>query len=973
MISLLEQFYSFVKKIPEKAAIVDNGGERVTSYKELNDMSGRVAAWLIHQGIGREDVVAIRVPRGVRFVAVRLAAMKAGAAWVGVEEMMGEERISYIIKDSGAVLVMDDESFDEALQEEPLAVEKWADPDPHDMAFIFYTSGSTGRPKGVVQEYGIYRNILSSTYRSIDGYMPLNYANIAPETFIGGLYLMAGIISLGNTLHLIPLELVRDPAGLLEYFKKHEIHATCMPPTLVKALESAGGLDLRVLHITGEIAVDLYIDRFPVMNAYGPTEFSYLPFFFKLDHAYKNTPIGKPDEYTKLLLVDENGDVNPREGALCISLPYFRGYLHDEERSDFIDIDGETWFRNGDYLSVDENGCYTILGRIDDMVNINGNRIEPAEVEFAVRKVLDTDFAAVKAWERGGSRYLCAYHTAGSNPDAADMAAKLKDMLPLYMIPSCYVQIDRIPLNENGKVDKRALPEPDESLLFSPYEKPQDDRQRKLCELFARVLEITDHAIGIDDDFFLLGGDSLAAINLVAAAGIAGLSVQMIYRERTVRNIDRALLEVKTADEAAEYDTVFPLKDEQMYFLEQELKMPWQIIYNLPVMLSFFPDTDEKLLEEAVRAAVSAHPALLTVIEETEEGWRQRYAPELNTAIPVDAVPEDDLQKLSGEFVKPFSEEGGSIDGRPLFRAKILRTPERLALLLDVHHIICDGESMKIVVEDILSALKGEAIPADHYFALLKEQTALVDEKTRKRDREYFRNEYKGEYDRLPRPDLKEEVNKAGLLECEAAFETEDVRRAAKRLHLSVNAFYLLASGLALASYNDTDRVLISWNYNGRSDVRALRSAGLLIRDYPTAFIIREDDNVRSLAASLGRQLREALMHGSVSPFMKRSEKELLCFLYQGNLLDIPESEYLMDVDYPEPADNAAIEPLELKVYEDKEGTQIELNYDAGIYLEESMERFERIYEAVCRLLISEGSGSMSAFDIVRKAAAEKK
>lgn len=969
MISLLEQFYSFVKKIPEKAAIVDNGGERVTSYKELNDMSGRVASWLIHQGIGREDVVAVRVPRGVRFVAVRLAAMKAGAAWVGVEEMMGEERISYIIKDSGAVLVMDDENFDEALQEEPLAVEKWADPDPHDMAFIFYTSGSTGRPKGVVQEYGIYENIVSSTYRSIDGYMPLNYANIAPETFIGGLYLMAGILSTGNTLHLIPLALVRDPAGLLAYFKKHDIHASCMPPTLVKALESAGGLELRVLHITGEIAVDLYIDRFPVMNAYGPTEFSYLPFFFDLDRAYKNTPIGTPDEYTKLVLVDENGEINPKEGALCMKLPYFRGYLHDEDRSDFIDIDGETYFKNGDYLSVDENGVYSLLGRIDDMVNINGNRIEPAEVEYAVRKVLDTDFAAVRVWERGGSRYLCAYHTTGLSLDAADMAAKLKDMLPVYMIPACYVPIDRIPLNENGKVNKRALPEPDESLLFSPYEKPQGDRQRRLCELFAKILNITDHAIGTDDDFFLLGGDSLAAIRLVAAAGIEELSVKMIYRERTVRNIDRALSEAQAAVEDEGYDTVFPLKDEQFYFLDQELKMPGKIIYNLPVMLSFRPDTDEKRLEQAVKDSISAHPALRTVIEETKEGWRQRYVPENNAAIPHETASEEDLQKLAGDFVKPFSEAGGSIDGKSLFRTKIISTPERVALLLDVHHIICDGESMKIVVEDILSALNGETIPEDHYFALLKEQTFLCDEKTKNKDIEYFRNVYKGDYDRLPKPDLEGEVNKAGFFERKAAFEAGDVRRAAKRLHLSVNAFYLLASGLALASYNDTDRILLSWNYNGRSDIRALRSAGLLIRDYPAAFIIKEDDNVRSLAASLGRQLREALMHGSVSPFMKRSEKELLCFLYQGDLLDIPESEYLMDVDYPEPADNAAIEPLELKVYEDKEGTQIELNYDAGIYLEESMERFERIYEAVCRLLISEGSGSMSAYDIVRKTA----
>ncbi len=966
MIQLMQKFYSFVQETPDKTAIVDNGGERATSYKELDDMSGRIASWLIKQGIGREDVVAIRVPRGVQFVAVRLAAMKTGTAWVGVEEMMGEDRIAYIIKDSRAALVMDEENFEKAMGEEPLPADRWADPDLHDMAFIFYTSGSTGRPKGVVQEYGIYRNIVSSTYRSIDGYMPLNYANIAPETFIGGLYLMAGILSTGNTLHLIPLTLVRDPAGLLAYFKKHEIHATCMPPTLVKALEAAGGMDLRVLHITGEIAVDLYIDRFPVMNAYGPTEFSYLPFFFDLDRAYKNTPIGTPDEYTRLVLLDEDGSVNPKEGALCMHLPYFRGYLHDDDRADFVDIDGVTYFRNGDYLSVDERGNYTLLGRIDDMVKINGNRIEPAEVEFAVRKVLDTDFAAVKVWERGGSRYLCAYHRTGRSLDAVEMAEKLKDMLPVYMIPSCYVSIDTIPLNENGKVDKMALPEPDESILYATYAAPENDTQKKLCEIYAKVLHAGDHRIGIDDDFFLLGGDSLTAIRVVADAGIAELSVTMIYRERTVRNIDRALRDSHSAGETRDDERPYPLTDEQMYFLEQEISMPGRVIYNLPIMLVFAPDTDEVRLAEAVRDVCASHPALLTVIEKTEEGWRQLYRPENNVAVPVETASEEELEKAAEGFVIPFT-----FDGKPLIRKRIIRSEKRLALLLDVHHIICDGYSLKIVVEDILSAMKGEKIPYDNYFAMLGDETGEASAGVRERDRKYFRNAYKGDYDRLPRPDLPGDVNKAGCMECEVSFETGRAHEAAGRLHLSASAFYMLASVLALASYNDSDKVMISWNYNGRSDIGTMRTAGLLIRDYPVAVRMSDTDTVGSLAASLSRQLREAVMHGSVSPFMNRDDREMLCFLYQGDLLDAPDDDLLKGVEYPEREGQAAIEPLELNIYEDEEGTKVELNYDAGIYLPGSIERFGRIYDAVCRLMIDENSKDIPAADILRRSVEE--
>ena len=161
MINLLEAFYTQVQNSPEKAAVVDQGGKRSTSYRELADISARLASWLCQKGIGREKLVAVRVPRGTAFIACRLAAMMVGAAWVGVEDMMGAERVAFILKDSGADLVIDEDAFREAMKQEPFPPERWADPDPHDMAFVFYTSGSTGRDKGAVQEYGISTYILS--------------------------------------------------------------------------------------------------------------------------------------------------------------------------------------------------------------------------------------------------------------------------------------------------------------------------------------------------------------------------------------------------------------------------------------------------------------------------------------------------------------------------------------------------------------------------------------------------------------------------------------------------------------------------------------------------------------------------------------------------------------------------------------------------------------------------------------------
>ncbi|MBO6215986.1 MAG: AMP-binding protein, partial [Lachnospiraceae bacterium] len=595
--------------------------------------------------------------------------------------------IEYIIKDSGAVITITEEVLQEGLKEKPLPPERWADPDPHDMAFIFYTSGSTGKPKGAVQEYGIYSYIMDSTRRAIDKWDFLDYANVAPETYIGGIDLMIGALQAGHTLHLIPLELVRDPVGLLTYFKEQHITGSCMPPTLIKVLESIGGLDLKILHVTGEITTELYIDRFPVRNAYGPTELSYLPFFFEIDKPYSITPIGTPDKNTEVLLINENGEKDPNEGMLCIHLPYFRGYLHDKERAELITVDGKPYFKTGDYTSLDPDGNYTILGRMDDMVKINGNRIEPSEVEFAIKKVLGTDFAAVKVWDRGGSQYLCAYHTCGKELDAAEMAEKLKDYLPLYMIPACYISLDEIPLNENGKVNKMVLPRPDESALFAPYAPPENELQKKLCAAFADALKIDRERYGIDDDFFLLGGDSLAAIRVITQVEHSDLTVIMIYRERTVRGIERAL---------------------------------------------------------------------------------------------------------------------------------------------------------------------------------------------------------------------------------------QSTRETAKRMKISMNAFYILATALSLMVYNNAENAVFLWTFNGRSEIKAIRTVGLLLRDFPVDLSLDKVDTVRAAASSINRQIREAILHGSFTPF---ADGEPLDFLYQGDLFKTRDYEELIDIDSPETQEETAMEPIELHVYEDDDGS----------------------------------------------------
>ncbi len=966
MLNFLESFYSHVQSTPERAAVVDRGGARATSYADLSEMSARFATWLLKQEVGREKLVAIRAPRGLDFIICRLATMMVGGAWVGVEEIMGAERIEYIIKDSGAVITITGEVLREGLKEEPLPPEQWADPDPHDMAFIFYTSGSTGKPKGAVQEYGIYRYIMDSTHRAIDRWDFLDYANVAPETYIGGIDLMVGILQAGSTLHIIPLELVRDPAGLLKYFKEQHVSASCMPPTLIKVLESIGGMDLKVLHVAGEIASDLYIDRFLVRNAYGPTEIAYLPFFFDIDRPYSVTPIGTPDKNTEVILINENGEKDEKEGMLCIHLPYFRGYLHDKERSELITIDGKPYFKTGDYTSLDPAGNYTILGRMDDMVKINGNRIEPSEVESAIKKVLNTDFAAVKVWDRGTSQYLCAYHTCGKELNAAQMAEKLKDFLPLYMIPACYISLNEIPLNDNGKVNKMVLPRPDESALFTPYAPPESELQRRLCTAFADALKIDRESYGIDDDFFLLGGDSLAAVRVITQVEHSDLTVAMIYRERTVRMIDRALKSIKETVKDDPVGKEFPLTNQQQFFVDCEMERSGKNISNQPLMLSFSPDIEENRLAEAVRSVFFSHPALLTVIRKEGENWVQRIVLENNTEFTATLVSEEELKEEEKKLVRPFF-----LDGTPLFRRRLYRTDKRVVLFLDFHHVICDGYSLRIVGEDIIEAYRGGKIPEDAWTQILGRNT-VYGKAQREADRKYFElgygDKYDGDrYDQIPVFDQIEDGHGGEEEIYPFAFETEEVWKAAQRMKLSVNAFYILVTSLSLMSYNNTENVVFLWTFNGRSEIKALRTVGLLLRDYPVSLSLDEADTLRAAASSINRQIKEDIIHGSLTPFIDLSRGDLLDFLYQSDLLEICDYEELIGIDTPGGLEETAIEPIELQLFEDEEGSRLHIQYDEGLYRRESMKRFAGIFESICLKLIKAGSGELNIKNIVKE------
>ena len=313
----LSAYFAQLDCFSDRIAVVDHDGERSTTYRQFYENCKKVNAYLRKKGIGTEDTVAIHVPRGMEYMAVRVGVIMAGAAWVSLEDMMGPERIAFVKKDCNCKLEFTMQSWDEAMKEAPCAEIKIAK--PHDLAFYIYTSGSTGTPKGLAQEYGIYKNLIEGCCGFMEPYSnpPSRFAHVIPESYVGGVYITMGELFLGNTVHVLSFSFLRDIKGLAQYFAKHCIDTTFMTPEFLKSMQKIPGFTLRAGLTGGEIVSDVYSSEFDIVNIYGPSEFGYPTCLFTLDKSYSNTPIGYATCNSDIILIDDDGK-EVDEGVFCI-------------------------------------------------------------------------------------------------------------------------------------------------------------------------------------------------------------------------------------------------------------------------------------------------------------------------------------------------------------------------------------------------------------------------------------------------------------------------------------------------------------------------------------------------------------------------------------------------------------------------------------------------------------------------------
>ena len=980
--NILQMLESYVSESPNASVLFDEAHSKGITYSQLDDLSGRVYSYLSRNNIGKEDFVLINLPRGILPVIAMIGVWKAGAAWALVEDTYAPERIDYIRGDCGCKAELSAANWEEIMSSEPM--KGYAEADDHDAAYAIYTSGTTGNPKGVLHEYGNLRRAVDSI--SVDGKNPFNgkdrLALLAPMNFVASVIVVLKALSIrGGKTFVVSYATIKNPLALKKFFIEKRITITFLTPSYVRMLGNQTGPFLRMLFVGSEPANNVYNKNLELINIYAASESGFAVGVFKIDRAYETCPIGKPEIDCKIVLLTEEGEEAPdgEIGELCFENPFVRGYINLPDETEKAFQNGI--YHTGDLARVDENGNYVLLGRSGDMIKINGNRIEPAEIEASVKQVLGIDWAAARGFEENGKSYLCAYYTEDVEVDPDKMREELSKRLPYYMIPAYYIKIDSVPLKPNGKMDRKALPKPDASNFQTDYAPPENEIQQKLCDAMAKVLKL--ERFGINDDFYELGGDSLGSIKVITESELPGLNAGEIFRGRTPKRIAALYEEIHANDDgeapelknARAMKTDHPLTVEQLYMVDYQLYTPRSTMYNLFTMMKLDKDmVDMQKMAEAMRTAIRSHSALLTTFHFNDDGEIiQRYTPEVLQDIYVEKISEFEFDNIKDTLVQPFKIIGGC-----LHRCRVFETERNGYIFFDVHHTLFDGTSLKVFMQNVGKAYLGMQPDPDLYYLILQNREDEKKTDFYEESRLYFENRFEGvEWSCYPKTDHDSRENEMGELFAPIGIEQPQMKAMERQYRISRNEFFIAVAALAISIYNRKNDIKLCWIYNGREDMIAMNSVGLLFRELPVGLRLKDEMTLRELFAEVHDQVQKGIEH-SCYPYVdihnQAGSSEAAYLLYQQDIRDMGGMDGL-EVETIDIRQNQAASQtiLDMEILDGADGLILMIDYTASLYDDKSMDNFKDIFVQAAQGMVTHNSQTDVTLGELRKKYSNKK
>ena len=722
-ITVLDLIEKQVNEIPENISLICDGNS--LTYKNLNELSNQYAWYLqSHYATGKEKLIAVKMERSLEMIVSILAILKTGSAYLPIDPTYPEDRVSYMLEDSNCKILLDKFEYNRFVAERTSyeANNLHVNINGTDLAYVIYTSGSTGLPKGVMIEH-----------QNLNAFIHWSFKEFKDSTFDKTLFVTSicfdlSIFEIFFTLASGKILEILDNGSSIPQYLDSEFKLLINTVPSVVGMLLKDNIDLSsvsILNMAGEPIKPNYLEGLrgkveEIRNLYGPTEATTYSTIFRMDFEDR-VLIGSPISNTQIYILNESHKIQPIGvvGEIYIGgSGLARGYINrpDLTLEKFIDhpfIKGERLYKTGDIGRWLMDGNIEFIGRKDDQVKVRGYRIELGEIESVIQQydeVLSNLVISKKLVS--GDNELVAYIIGEKGIEIKGLRAYLKTKLPDYMIPPYFVELDEFPLTPNGKLDKKSLPSPEEFNVITgvEYIAPRNSIEEKLAHAWSKVLNVDKSLIGVNDNFFEIGGNSLKLMklsNLIYREFNVKLKIfsffqnsEITSQSNLIKGVDTEMFQriPKTLEKSK-----FKLSYAQMRVWTVCRFLEANIAHNIPDIYQLDGKIDRRVLNKSLNELLIRHEILRTVFRELDADVYQYILSTEELNFQMDYQDLRSESSLLSEEIDKLTSSPFDLEKGPLFRASLFRiADDKYVFGYVMHHIISDGWSMDILLKELL-------------------------------------------------------------------------------------------------------------------------------------------------------------------------------------------------------------------------------------------------------------------------------
>ncbi len=860
------------------------------TYSELVSDVNKIAEFFVQDGIKEGDIVAVKSGRTGKRVAIVLALWKIGAAYLPIIDSLPQERINFILADSGAryyeensITVPSKSSIEIAISDKML-----------NPAYVIYTSGTTGKPKGVKVSHASFLNQLLHQKEELKIDEKSAVLQFHEHSFDGAMVEQFLPMIAGAKSVIATKEIIEDISNIYSLCEKEQVTHAIFPPSYLSLLDISKLNSLKMIATAGDVpnikTIQAVLDAgIEYYNLYGPTETSCTTSIQKVDHIEPEIPLGKPVYNTYMFIVDEDMQVLPQRamGEICISgAALSLGYINNSNDDSFTklsSLNNISVYKTGDVAKVDKNGNLVYIGRKDNRIKIRGYRLDPQEIRQEILKensVVDVEVIAHK-------QQLKAFVKSSNTLDTNELKSHLATILPNYAIPEIYF-VDTIPKNANNKTDFDALLKLSDFYDYQSIEDELSDFQSEVRLVLKEVLPIEN--IRLDDNFFKLGGHSLLAISLISKINekfTSDVKIKDFFKNPTLRHLASIIEEASEKNivklKKAPVQESFELSSQQKR-IYSVAKMGGDQAYNAPIAIRF-ENLDIELFSRALNNVIQKHPMLRARIQEhngepclfIREHFE--YTPEVFLVSNVNnkAITEKLVDKLSTDYL--------NISDYPLFKISFIKDEfQNSVMILNIHHVIADGISLNIFVKDLTKEynhLKSNVVTVERkenyiYLDYIYNQQYEVELERNKTAREYWKNKLQGELTvlDLPTKTVRSQVQTYNGLVVHSTIDKRNLNklnRIAGELGVSKFSMAVALVKILLRRYTGQNDIILGTAVSGREYKEYEDIIGLFSNIIPLRDNIEKSDTLVNIIEKVSKTINESFEYQAY-PFEKMIE-----------------------------------------------------------------------------------------------------